>query len=132
MGIRKTPISPEYGDPLWNLFRLSPNLSCSRLRLRLPSPPFSAGSSYVWPPPCATDWSLWGLSHALASFILTHWVPQGPVALAGDDTVEEHPGRKVFGKARHRDPVRSSHTFTAWRWGHKWVVLSILVQFPFA
>jgi hypothetical protein len=77
-------------------------------------------------------WTLWGLGHALASFILTHWVPQGPVALAGDDTVEEHPGRKVFGKARHRDPVRSSHTFTAWRWGHKWVVLSILVQFPFA
>jgi hypothetical protein len=77
-------------------------------------------------------WTLWGLSHALASFILIHWVPQGPVALAGDDTVEEHPGRKVFGKARHRDPVRSSHTFTAWRWGHKWVVLAILVEFPFA
>jgi DDE superfamily endonuclease len=77
-------------------------------------------------------WTLWGLGHALTHFILTHWVPDGPVALAGDDTVEEHPGRKVFGKARHRDPVRSSHTFTAWRWGHKWVVLSILVQFPFA
>jgi hypothetical protein len=76
--------------------------------------------------------TLWGLSHALASFILTHWVPTGPVTLAGDDTVEEHPGRKVFGKARHRDPVRSSHTFTAWRWGHKWVVLSIVVPFPFA
>src|SRR6266404_4213429 len=27
-------------------------------------------------------WTLWGLSHELASFILTHWVPQGPVALA--------------------------------------------------
>jgi hypothetical protein len=58
--------------------------------------------------------------------------PQGPVALAGDDTVEEHPGRKVCGKARHRNPVRSSPTFTAWRWGHKGVVLSLLGQFPFA
>lgn len=77
-------------------------------------------------------WTLWGLSHVLASFILPHWVPQGPVVRAGDDTVEEPPGRKVFGKARHRDPVRSSHTVTAWRWGHKWVVLSSLVQFPFA
>src|SRR5262249_49322559 len=28
------------------------------------------------------------------------------------------------------DPVRSSHSYTAWRWGHKWVVLAILVQFP--
>lgn len=77
-------------------------------------------------------WTLWGVSQALASFILTHWIPDGPVALVGDDTVAEHPGRKVFGKARHRDPVRSSHTLTAWRWGHKWVVLALLVQFPFA
>jgi hypothetical protein len=42
------------------------------------------------------------------------------------------PRRKVYGKARHRDPVRSSHSYTAWRWGHKWVVLAVLVQFPFA
>jgi len=77
-------------------------------------------------------WSAWKLARALAGFILAHWVPQGPVYLAGDDTVDEHPGRKVFGKARHRDPVRSTHTFTAFRWGHKWVVLAILVKFPFA
>jgi len=77
-------------------------------------------------------WTLGGLSPAVASFILTPWVPRGPVTLAGDDTVEEHPGRKVFGKARHRDPLRSSHTCTAWRWGHKGVVRSSLVPFPFA
>lgn len=77
-------------------------------------------------------WTVWGISRVLSRVILTHWVPDGPVALAGDDTVTEHPGRKVFGKARHRDPVRSSHTLTAWRWGQKWVVLAILVQFPFA
>src|ERR671917_467897 len=56
----------------------------------------------------------------------------GPIPLAGDDTVESHPGRKVHGKARHRDPVRSSHGYTAWRYGHKWVVLAVLVRFPFA
>src|SRR5882762_2419998 len=77
-------------------------------------------------------WSGLALGCALARFLLDHVVPDGPVALVGDDTVDGHPGRTVYGKARHRDPVRSSHTFTAWRWGHKWVVLSILVQFPFA
>jgi DDE superfamily endonuclease len=77
-------------------------------------------------------WSPWTLARVLAAFILAHWVPQGLVSLAGDDTVDEHPGRRVFGKARHRDPVRSTHTFTAYRWGHKWVVLAILVRFPFA
>ena len=53
-----------------------------------------------------------------------------PVFLAGDDTVDEHPGDKVFGKGCHRDPVRSTHSFTAFRWGHKWVVLAVLVRFP--
>ena len=50
--------------------------------------------------------------------------------MAGDDTVTEHPGPKVYGKGCHRDPVRSTHSFTAFRWGHKWVVLALLVRFP--
>jgi hypothetical protein len=77
-------------------------------------------------------WSLWSLGQALAGSILRRWVPQGSVPLAGDDTVDEHRGDKVFGKGRHRDPVRSTKSFTAYRWGHKWVVLAILVRFPFA
>ena len=52
--------------------------------------------------------------------------------MAGDDTVTEHPGPKVYGKGCHRDPVRSTHSFTAFRWGHKWVVLALLVRFPCA
>ena len=69
---------------------------------------------------------------ALARFLLDHLVPDGPVFLVGDDTVDGHPGRTVYGKARHRDPVRSSHAYTAWRYGHKWVVLAVLVKVPFA
>lgn len=69
--------------------------------------------------------------------LLTRWLLRcycltGIVTLVGDDTVSAHPGRKVYGKARHRDAVRSSHRYTAWRWGHKWVVLAVLVWFPFA
>jgi hypothetical protein len=52
--------------------------------------------------------------------------------LAGDDTVAEHRGKKVYGKGCHRDAVRSTHSYTAYRWGHKWVVLVMLVKFPFA
>jgi hypothetical protein len=77
-------------------------------------------------------WSNWTLARALSGFILEHWVPDGPVYLAGDDTVAEHRGKKVYGKACHRDAVRSSHSFTAYRYGHKWAVLAILVKFPFA
>lgn len=77
-------------------------------------------------------WSSWRLARALAGFILRRWVPEGPVPLCGDDTVDGHRGKKVYGKACHRDAVRSTHSFTAYRWGHKWVVLAILVKFPFA
>jgi hypothetical protein len=77
-------------------------------------------------------WSTWVLARTLITVLLDHVVPPGPVLLAGDDTVTEHPGPQVFGKGRHRDGVRSSHSYTAYRWGHKWVVMSVLVKFPFA
>jgi DDE superfamily endonuclease len=77
-------------------------------------------------------WSAWVLARTLITFLLDHVVPPGPVLLAGDETVTEHPGPRVFGKGRHRAGVRSTHNYTAYRWGHKWVVLSVLVKFPFA
>jgi DDE superfamily endonuclease len=77
-------------------------------------------------------WSAWGLARAVITFLPDHVLPPGPVFLAGDDTVTEHPGPEVFGKGRHRDGVRSSHSYTAYRWGHKGVVVAVLVKLPFA
>jgi len=77
-------------------------------------------------------WSGLRLVALLARFVLRHFWPGGRIRLVGDDTVDEHRGKKVHGKARHRDAVRSSHSYTAYRYGHKWVVLAVLVQFPFA
>jgi hypothetical protein len=77
-------------------------------------------------------WSTWALARALITFLLDHVVPSGPVLLAGDDTVTEHPGPHVLGKGRHRDGVRSTHSYIAYRWGHTWVVVSVLVKLPFA
>jgi hypothetical protein len=76
-------------------------------------------------------WSGLALGCSLARLLLSAFAPDGPVVLVGDDTVDGHPGRKVYGKARHRDPVRSSHTHTVWRYGHRWVVLAVLVRLPF-
>src|SRR5262245_44577319 len=77
-------------------------------------------------------WSLASLARRYASAVIASFVPRGPLLLAGDDTVTEHPGPRVYGKGRHRDPVRSTHTYTAFRWGHKWVVLALLVPVPWA
>jgi DDE superfamily endonuclease len=77
-------------------------------------------------------WSTWALARTLITCLLDYVVPPGPVLLAGDDTVTEHPGPKVFGQGRHRDRVRSTHSYTAYRWGHQWVVIAMLLKLPFA
>jgi DDE superfamily endonuclease len=76
-------------------------------------------------------WSTRRLARRYIAAVLARFAPRGPVELAGDDTVTEHPGDKVYGKGCHRDPVRSTHSFTAYRWGHKWVVLALLARLPF-
>ena len=80
----------------------------------------------------SASWSAMRLACCLCRLVVATLPADQPILLAGDDTVDGHPGKKVYGKARHRDPVRSSHSYTAWRYGHKWVVLAVLVRFPFA
>ena len=77
-------------------------------------------------------WSPSALARRYVAAVLARFVPRGPIRLAGDDTVTERPGPHVFGKGRHRDPVRSTHAYTAFRWGHQWVVLALLVPVPWA
>src|ERR1044072_6561226 len=58
------------------------------------------------------QWPGLALGCSLARLLLNTFVPDGPVVLVGDDTVDAHPGRKVYGKARHRAPARPRHTHT--------------------
>ena len=77
-------------------------------------------------------WPGFRLGGTLTRLPLNHFLPDGAVHLVGDDAVDGHPGRTVSGKGRHRDPARPSHSYTAWRSGHKWVVLAVRVKSPFA
>jgi hypothetical protein len=52
------------------------------------------------------------------------------VGVAGDDTPVQCKGKRVYGKARHRDSIRSTYSHTVWLFGPKWVVLAILVKLP--
>ena len=76
-------------------------------------------------------WKSRSLAYAIAKFVLDRFVPHGRVQVCGDETVDGHRGKKVYGKARHRDAVRSSHSHTVYRYGHKWIVLAILVKLPY-
>lgn len=78
------------------------------------------------------SWSGLRLAAALTRFVVLRFAADGPLQLVGDDTVDEHRGKKVYGKARHRDPIRSSHSYTTYRYGHKWVVVALLVRFGWA
>jgi hypothetical protein len=76
-------------------------------------------------------WSSDTLAKIITAFILERFAPKGVVKVIGDETVDGHRGKKVYGKARHRDAVRSAHSHTVYRYGHKWIVLSILVDLPY-
>ena len=79
---------------------------------------------------CRSRRSPWAVGRHLATWVFDHFVPEGVILLAADDTVSEHPGDEVHGKSCHRDAVRSSHSSTAYRWGHEWLVLDVLVRLP--
>jgi hypothetical protein len=132
-------LRPAFTQPTWNRFLLllaSAILTTGRRTvanlLRTLGPLVAGHRTSYQRVLSAASWSGLHLACLLTGFVLRHLVPEGRVTLVGDDTVDGHPGRKVYGKARHRDPVRSSHAYTAWRYGHKWVVLAVLVRLPFA
>jgi hypothetical protein len=81
---------------------------------------------------CRASWSMWPLGKVLAAMILECIPPDRPVVIPVDDTTPQHKGKRVYGKGRHHDAIRSTHSHTVWVYGHKWVTLGINVKFPFA
>jgi hypothetical protein len=77
-------------------------------------------------------WRQWDLAHVLAAMILEQVPADQAVVVSVDDTAAQHRGKRVYGKGRHRDACRSTKTYKAWLWGHRWIVLAINVKFPFA
>jgi len=78
----------------------------------------------------AARWSLDDLGLAVFDLI-TPWIPDGPVSLALDDTLARKRGLKVFGVGMHHDPLLSTRKTAVMSWGHSWVVLGVIVSFPF-
>lgn len=75
-------------------------------------------------------WSLWPLGKVLTQHVLQLVPEHEPIVVPIDDTVTRHSGPKVHGRGCHRDAVRSSHGITTICWGHRWVVLTVLVKMP--
>lgn len=75
-------------------------------------------------------WSLDALGLAVFDLI-EPLCGDGPVLLAGDDTLARKRGLKVFGVGMHHDPLLSTRKSALMNWGHSWVVLAVVVRFPF-
>jgi hypothetical protein len=81
---------------------------------------------------CRASWSCRPLGKVLAAMVLELIPADQPVICPVDDTTPQHKGKHVYGKGRHHDACRSTHSHVVWVWGHKWVTLAINVKFPFA
>jgi hypothetical protein len=78
----------------------------------------------------AARWSRDELGLAVLGLIQP-WLGDGAVLLSLDDTLARKRGLKIFGVGMHHDPLLSTRKVALTNWGHSWVVLSVIVAFPF-
>ena len=77
-------------------------------------------------------WSREEVSRVLLTILLRLVPPGATVFLAIDDTLCRKRGLHVFGTCMHHDPLISCRKFRLVNWGHNWVVVGLIVEFPFA
>src|ERR1044071_1556157 len=77
-------------------------------------------------------WSSRAMSRTLLQVVLEAFVPQGPVILGLDDTLERRRGEKIRAKGIYRDPVRSSHSHFVKASGLRWLCAMLLTEIPWA
>jgi hypothetical protein len=73
--------------------------------------------------------SKWINSQALG-MIVAVFLPDGPVVIGIDDTIERRWGLKIAARGIYRDPVRSSHGHFVKASGLRW--LSLMIRVPIA
>src|SRR3712207_1023480 len=79
----------------------------------------------------STDrWSARLLARRVLLQLITAFVPEGPIILGLDDTIERRWGAKIAARGIYRDPVRSSHGHFVKASGLRWLCLMVLAPGP--
>jgi hypothetical protein len=78
----------------------------------------------------AARFSMWKLAAALVRQVIALLPAGWVIEVVADDTVDGKEGEHVWAKGTHRDPSRSSRAHDAVKFGHKWLVLCVLVHLP--
>jgi hypothetical protein len=78
------------------------------------------------------SWSSRKASRVLLRSLVEAFVPDGPLVLGVDETLERRRGKKIRAKGIYRDPVRSSHGHFVKTSGLRWVCVTLLAPIPWA
>ena len=78
------------------------------------------------------SWSSRRIAGRLLQLLVSTFVPDGPVIIGLDDTIERRWGSKIKARGIYRDPVRSSHGHFVKASGLRWLCVMLLPHIPWA
>jgi hypothetical protein len=78
------------------------------------------------------SWSSLTASRVLLRLLVAAFVPDGPLVVGVDETLERRTGAQIAAKGVYRDAVRSSHSHFVKVTGLRWVCLMLLTPIPWA
>jgi hypothetical protein len=77
-------------------------------------------------------WSPRAAARVLLHLLVKAFVPQGPIVLGIDDTIERRRGAHIAARGIYRDPVRSSRSHFVKTGGLRWLSVMLLAPIPWA
>src|SRR3954447_13796715 len=77
-------------------------------------------------------WSSRALAHRLLLLLVAAFVPDGPVVVGLDDSIERRRGERIRARGIYRDPVRSSRGHFVKASGLRWLCVMLLAPVPWA
>jgi len=75
-------------------------------------------------------WSPRTVARRLLGLVVERLVPDGPIVIGMDDTIERRWGRRISARGIYRDPVRSSHGHFVKASGLRWLSFMVLTPVP--
>src|SRR4051795_12297844 len=75
-------------------------------------------------------WSARAVAHRLLLVLVAALVPDGPVVVGIDDTIERRWGARIGARGIYRDPVRSSRGHFVKASGLRWLCLMVMAPMP--
>lgn len=79
-----------------------------------------------------SPWSALSGSRILLRLLVRTFVPEGPIVVGVDDTLERRRGPRIAARGIYHDAVRSSRSYHVKASGLRWLVVSLLAPIPWA